>query len=65
LTSSHVITIGVDIGTMSKAKEHMEAYAAAAKKAFEPARIVVYPKGLAEFNVEEVVASLATSETEQ
>lgn len=67
LTSSHVITIGVDIGKLPahKATEFLQAHASAAKKAFVPARIVVYPKGSAEFNVEQVVASLATTETEQ
>jgi hypothetical protein len=67
LTSSHVITIGVDIGNLPahKATEFLQAHAATAKKAFEPARIVVYPKGSTEFNVEQVVASLATTEIEQ
>lgn len=57
LTSSHIITIGVDIGNLPihKATEFMQAHAAAAEKAFSPARIMVYPKGSAEFNVEEVL----------
>lgn len=46
LTNDHIITLGVDIGTLSanKAKEYLQAVKLAVEDAFYPAKVLVHQK---------------------